>query len=452
MGRIIRLFGDREFFAVLLKIALPITIQQLALSLLNVIDVLMIGQLGETAVAGVGLANQIFFLLNLLLFGIVSGSAIFTAQFWGRRDLASIRQVMGIGLLLSVAGSLAFTAIAVLVPQVALGFYSNDPAVIAQGSAYLRVVGLSYVVTAITFTFSAVLRSTEHVRLPTAVSVAALGLKTALAYVLIFGRLGMPQMGVVGAAVATCIARYLECGTLLVLAYARRTPAAARPRELLGANRAFVRRFLITTAPVVLEEMAWSFGITTYYAIYARIGTDSIAAVNIASTIEGLAFVTFIGLGNSAAIMIGNRIGAGERDRATEYAGRFVRLAILVGIMSGLFVLVAAGPILGLFKISPETSELAHAILVVMACVLWAKASNTVMIVGIMRSGADTRFAFVADVVPMWLIGVPMALTGAFVFQLPAFLVYVMAMSDEVSKFFISLWRVRSGRWIHVVT
>ena len=135
MGRITRLFGDREFFAVLLKIALPITIQQLALSLLNVIDVLMIGQLGETAVAGVGLANQIFFLLNLLLFGIVSGSAIFTAQFWGRRDLASIRQVMGIGLLLSVAGSLAFTAIAVLAPQRALSFYSNDPAVVAQGSA-----------------------------------------------------------------------------------------------------------------------------------------------------------------------------------------------------------------------------------------------------------------------------------------------------------------------------
>jgi putative MATE family efflux protein len=451
MGRITRLFGDREFFAVLLKIALPITIQQLALSLLNVIDVLMIGQLGETAVAGVGLANQIFFLLNLLLFGIVSGSAIFTAQFWGRRDLASIRQVMGIGLLLSIAGSLAFTAIAVLAPQKALSFYSDDPAVIAQGSAYLRVVGLSYVVTAITYTFSAILRSTEHVRLPTAVSVAALGLKTALSYVLIFGHLGMPQMGVVGAAVATCIARYLECVTLLILAYARRTPAAARPSELLGADRVFVRRFLITTAPVVLEEMAWSLGITTYYAIYARIGTDSIAAVNIASTIEGLAFVSFIGLGNATAIMIGNRIGAGDLVNASVYAGRFVRLAILVGIVAGLLVLVAAGPILDLYKVSPETRELAHAILVVMACVLWAKASNTVMIVGIMRSGADTRFAFVADVVPMWLIGVPMALTGAFVLHLPTYLVYVMAMSDEISKFFISLWRVRSGRWIHRV-
>jgi Na+-driven multidrug efflux pump len=157
-------------------------------------------------------------------------------------------------------------------------------------------------------------------------------------------------------------------------------------------------------------------------------------------------------LGNATAIMIGNRIGAGDLVNASVYAGRFVRLAILVGIVAGLLILIAAGPILDLYKVSPETRDLAHAILVVMACVLWAKASNTVMIVGIMRSGADTRFAFVADVVPMWLIGVPMALTGAFVLHLPAVLVYVMAMSDEISKFFISLWRVRSGRWIHVVT
>lgn len=451
MTRISQLFGDRAFFSALLKIALPITLQQLALSLLNATDVLLIGQLGETAVAAVGLANQIFFLLNLLLFGIVSGSAIFTAQFWGRRDLASIRQVMGIGLLLAVSGGLAFTLLAVFAPETALGFYTRDPQVISQGSRYLRVVGLSYVVTAITYTFSAVLRSTEHVKLPTAVTVVALAIKTALGYVLIFGHLGFPQMGVVGAAVATCVARYGECVALLILAYARRTPAAARPRELLGASRAFVRRFLVTTAPVVLEEMAWSLGVTTYYAIYARIGTDSIAAVNIASTIEGLAFVTFIGLGNSAAIMIGNKIGAGELDHAALYSGRFMRLSVAIGLAAGALILAGARPILGLYKITPETQALAHTILIIMSCVLWAKASNMVMIVGIMRAGADTRFAFAADVGPMWLVGVPMALVGAFVLHLPTPLVYLMAMSDEVSKFFVSAWRVRSMRWIHRV-
>ncbi len=451
MNTLIRSFGDRTFFAALIKIALPITIQQLALSLLNATDVLLIGQLGETAVAAVGLANQIFFLLNLLLFGIISGSAIFTAQFWGRRDLASIRQVLGISLLLAVTGSLGFTVLAVLAPEQALRIYTSDQAVIAQGSQYLRVVGLSYVVTAITYAYSAVLRSTEHVKLPTAVSVTALGLKTVLGYLLIFGHLGLPQMGIVGAAVATCVARYGECAALLVLAYARRTPAAAHPRELLGADRAFVRRFLTTTAPVVLEEIVWSLGITTYYAIYARIGTDSVAAINIAGAIEGLVFVTFIGLGNSAAIMIGKGIGAGEMEQAAAYAGRFLRLAMLVGVVAGGLILVGAGPILSLYKITPETREVARSVLVVMACVLWAKASNMVMIVGIMRSGADTRFAFVADVAPLWLIGVPLALTGAFVLHLPTYLVYVMVMCDELSKFFISAWRVRSGRWIHRV-
>ena len=451
MGRLTQLFGDRAFFAALVKIALPITIQQLALSLLNATDVLLIGQLGETAVAAVGLANQIFFLLNLLLFGIISGSAIFTAQFWGRRDLVGIRQVLGISLLLAVTGGLGFTLLAVLAPEWALRIYTSDAAVIAQGAPYLRVVGLSYVVTAITYAYSAVLRSTEHVKLPTAVSVTALSLKTILGYLLIFGHFGLPQMGVVGAAVATCIARYGECAALLALVYLRRTPAAAHPRELLGADRAFVRRFLITTSPVVLEEIVWSLGITTYYAIYARIGTDSVAAINIAAAIEGLVFVTFIGLGNSAAIMIGNRIGAEELAQAGEYAGRFLRLAIAVGVVAGGLVLAGSSLVLGLYKITPETRAVSQAVLTVMAFVLWAKASNMVMIVGIMRSGADTRFAFVADVAPLWLIGIPLALIGAFVLHLPTHLVYVLVMCDELSKFFVSTWRVRSGRWIHRV-
>jgi Na+-driven multidrug efflux pump len=258
-------------------------------------------------------------------------------------------------------------------------------------------------------------------------------------------------MGVVGAAVATCIARYLECGTLLALVYARRTPAAARPRELLGADRVFVRLFLITTAPVILEEVAWSVGITVYNAIYARIGTASIAAVNIAATIEGLAFVAFIGLSSACAIMIGNRIGAGALDDAAEYARRFVRIAITVGVAAGLLILIGSGPILSLYKISPETRALAQSILFIMAAMLWIKAGNMVMIVGIMRSGADTRFAFIADVAPMWLIGVPLALAGAFVWHLPVLLVYLLVMCDECAKFVISLWRIRSMRWIHVV-
>jgi putative MATE family efflux protein len=307
------------------------------------------------------------------------------------------------------------------------------------------------VVTAITYAYSAVLRSTGHVKLPAFVSVAALSLKTGLSYILIFGHLGLPPMGVIGAAVATCIARYLECGALLALVYARHTPAAARPRELFGADRIFVRLFLITTAPVILEEVAWSVGITVYNAIYARIGTASIAAVNIAATIEGLAFVAFIGLGNACAIMIGNRIGAGALADAAEYARRFLRIAILLGLAAGLFILIGSGPILSLYKIAPETQALAQSILFIMAAMLWIKSGNTVMIVGIMRSGADTRFAFIADVAPMWLVGVPLALAGAFVWHLPVFLVYPLVMCDECTKFAISLWRIRSMRWIHVV-
>lgn len=349
-------------------------------------------------------------------------------------------------------GSLSFTLLAVAAPQQALRLYTSDPAVLALGAPYLRIVGLSYVVTAVTYAYSAVLRSTGHVRLPTAVSVTALSLKTVLGYLLIFGHGGLPQMGILGAAVATCIGRWGECAALLTLVYSRRTAAAARPRELRGAGRAFVRRFLSTTAPVVLEEVVWSLGITIYYAIYARIGADAVAAVNIAATIEGLVFVAFIGLGNSAAIMIGNRIGADELAQAAEDAGRFLRLAMVVGAAAGGLILVIAGPLLSLYKIMPATREIARAVLLTMALVLWAKAGNIVMLVGVLRSGADTRFALLADIGPLWLIGIPLALVGAFLLHLPAQLVYMLVLGDELTKFFISTWRVRSGRWIHCVS
>jgi Na+-driven multidrug efflux pump len=209
-GHLLRIYRDKEFFNRLFVIALPIILQYFISSSLNMVGTIMIGQLGDTAIAAVGLANQIFFLFALLMFGINSGSAIFTAQFWGKKDILNIRKVLGLSLALGLVGSAFFVGISVFFPQAIIGIYSKDPAVIAVGSQYLRIFGLSFGFTAITLCYSSVLRSTGDVRTPLLVSIAALSINTLLSYILIFGKFGMPALGVIGAAYAVLIARILE--------------------------------------------------------------------------------------------------------------------------------------------------------------------------------------------------------------------------------------------------
>ena len=226
--------SDREYYSRIFKFALPIALQQLIFSSLNLTANVMVGQLGETAVASVGLANQIFFLLNLMVFGVGSGAAMFTAQLWGRRDIANIRRVLGLSLGISLAGALVFLVIAMFFPEQVLSIYTRDPLVIAQGSQYLRIFGFSFIFFAITATFSLVLRSIGEVRLPVSVTIFALFLNIVMSYVLIFGKLGIPAQGIYGAAYAILIARGVEALLMVLLTYARRLPPAGTPRQLFS--------------------------------------------------------------------------------------------------------------------------------------------------------------------------------------------------------------------------
>ncbi len=205
---------DREYYGTLLRLALPITAQSFISSLLNMVDVTMIGQLGEISLASVGAANAIFFLMMLTLFGTNGGVGVFIAQYWGKNDLTNVRRVMGIGLTIGLTASFLFTLVALLFPEAAIRLYSPDPAVIAGGGSYLRIVGSVYMVTAVTFAYSSVLRATGFVRVPMVVTIAALSLKTLLNYCLIFGNFGMPAMGIQGAALATVVARLVELAAI----------------------------------------------------------------------------------------------------------------------------------------------------------------------------------------------------------------------------------------------
>ncbi|HSB03318.1 MAG TPA: MATE family efflux transporter [Anaerolineales bacterium] len=442
-------FRDKDFFRAMLVIALPIALQQLITASLNMIDVLMVTRLGESSVAALGLANQIFFLLILFLFGITSGMSIFTAQFWGKGDIEQIHHVLGICLTIAVSVGVLFTCAAVFVPERLMGFYTDDPEVIKLGSDYLRIVGLSYVFTAITISYATVLRSITQVKLTVIVAVVAWVLKTVVAYLFIFGIAGLPALGVRGAAVGTCFGWVFQTILLLILVYRQKTPLAANPLSFFRFDRPFLFKVLRTSMPAALNEVLWSVGITSYNAVYARIGTDAIAAININATIEELAFVLFIGLGNACAVMVGNKIGAGGRNVAFEYGRRFTILGVSAGILGGATVIAIRETIIGSIPMLPSTAENLRGLMLVYGLSVWLKIFNYMLFIGALRAGGDTRYAMFTELFSIWMIGVPSALIGGFVLHLPVYGVYAMVLLEEAVKAIIVLRRFLSRKWIH---
>jgi putative MATE family efflux protein len=450
--KIVEFYKDPEYFSNVLKIALPIIIQQLMFAGLNLLGVVFVGQKGDASVAAVGLAGQIAFLLNLVHFGIISGAAMFTAQFWGKRDIPNLRRVLGLCLMLATSASLVFFALSQLLPSQILHIYSKDSAVIELGTSYIRTFSWTFLFFGVTFSYALVMRSMGDVKTPTTISVGALLLSTFLSYSLIFGKFGLPELGIQGAAVAAVIARFLECVTLLTIIYTRGSPVAASFRELTGFDRLFFGRVIKPMLPVMLNELFWSLGITTYNIIYGRMGTQSYAAINIVSTIEQVAFVVFIGISNATSVLVGNRIGAGKENEAYVYAGRSLGIGILGGIFLGIVVQLVKAPVLSIYNVSPDVIQNASSLINVVSFFLWIRVNNMTTVVGILRAGGDTRFSLFLDGIIIWIVGVPMAYLGAFVFNFPVYLVYLCAMSEEATKWFLGINRYLSRKWINNLT
>jgi putative MATE family efflux protein len=440
---------DKKFLRALLSLAIPVAFQQFISAGVNMVDVLMVGQLGESAIAALGLANQLFFLLIIFLFGVTSGIAIFSAQYWGKRDIENIHKVLGISLIIASAVGAAFSLAAIFFPETILRFYTEDQEVIALASSYLRIVGVSYIFTAIVTSYFAILRSITLVKMTVVISVIALILKSILGYVLIFGIGIFPELGVRGAAISTAFAWILQFFLTVGLVYFRKTPLAVHPRFFFRFDRAFLDKVLKTAMPAAINEVFWSVGITVYFAVYAHISTSALAAIQINATIEEIAFVLFIGLGNACAIMIGNRIGEGEIEQAYEYSRRFLIMVVLLAIFLGICILFLREPIIGLYEVSSEVAETVNKLLIIFSLALWLRSINFILFVGVLRAGGDTRFAMYMEIFSVWVIGVPAALIGGIILNLPVYGVYLLVLSEEVVKAIIILRRYKSRKWMH---
>ncbi|AKL94744.1 Na+ driven multidrug efflux pump [Clostridium aceticum] len=439
---------DIQFYKTLLAIALPIALQNLISSSLNLVDTIMIGKVGEIEIAAVGLANQFFFIFVLLLFGINSGSSIFISQFWGKKDVANIRRVLGIALVFGGIISLIFAGFALFLPQMVLKFFTKDVQTIALGSTYLSVVSLSYLATAVSFSYSFGARSIGEAKLPMIISSISLVANTILNYLFIFGMGFIPPMGVKGAAFATLLSRIIEMFLLLWIIYYKEHPLAGKVKEMLDLSKSFLRNFFKTTSPVILNEGFWSLGMTMYLAAYARISTEAVAAVHISSTVQNLFMVIAFGIANACTIMIGNEIGANHQEKAISYAKKFSILGVLIGLFIGITLFLSTPFIVSFFNISDVVRHSAIQILTVFSVVMSAKVFNAILVVGILRGGGDTKFSLFLEMGSVWLIGVPLAFLGALVLKLPVYWVVALVSLEEIVKALIGIPRVISKKWV----
>jgi len=447
----ISLFDDKQFFRSLFSLAIPIALQQLVAASVNMLDTIMIGRLGTVEIAGVGLANQIFFLYQLTLYGICSGGAIFTAQFWGKGDIKGIRKNHGFCLTLNLIAASIYAFAAAFFPEVLISIYSKDEAVIHAGAVYLKTLAPSFIAFAVSFAFTLSLRSVEKVRLSIVATTIAFSINLVMTYLFIFGAGPIPAMGVKGAALATVFARILETSILVIVSYIKKYTIAGNFRELFSFNLVYARQFFRITLPVIINEMLWSLGITFQNFIFARTNTDAIAAFNITSTISHLAWVLFMGLSGGVAVLIGKKIGEGDEKTARNYAAKTSVFIPLLALGAS-FVIVPISQIIPfIFNVNTDTITAATQMLFILCAVYPFRAFNATVIVGICRAGGDTVFSVVYDIAVMWSIALPLAAVMAFVFKSPVWAIYMAIAMDDILKAFIGIWRLKSGRWLHNV-
>ena len=450
--------GGPSFARMVVALVLPMALQNLINVAVTSADVLMLERVGTEVLSGASLAGQVQFIMTLIFFGLTSGAAVLTAQYWGKGDTRTIEKVMGIALRFSLIVAAVFFLAAEAVPELIMRLFTGDEAVVGQGAVYLRIVAPSYLFSSVTMVYLNIMRSVERVVVSMVVFLISLLANIALNALFIFGLFGLPAMGIAGAALATACARLIEL--VLVLGYARwmKTSPRIHRRVCLRFSDLFVRDpllfgdFMRYSLPVIANELMWGLGTSMSAVVIGHISTQMGAANAVAQVARQLATVVSFGIANAAAILIGKVIGEGRRDLATDYARKFIRLTLAAGGCGSVIILAVRPFLVAGLSLDPEARGLLSMMMLVMAYFVFAQAYNTTQVVGVFRAGGDTRFGLILDVSTMWGGSILVASLAAFVFDGSATLVYMLLLSDELIKIPFTTWRYRTRKWLRSVT
>ncbi len=442
----------KSFYRNVFSFVIPIAIQNLINVGVTAADVVMLGRVGEIALSGASLAGQIQFIMTLFFVGITSGATVLTAQYWGKKDTRTIERVLGMNLTLGIIVSLIFAAGAILAPEYLMRVYTSEPAIIEEGVKYLRIVGFSYIFMAVTQVYLNIMRSIERVLMATFIYLESLLVNIVINAVLIFGLFGAPAMGIRGAAIGTLVARITETVIVLCYAFFKNKVVRIRVRDMLHFDRLLFKDYLIYAMPVAINELLWGLGSSANTAVIGHMGSAAVAANSVAQVARQLAMVVVLGVCNATAIYLGKAIGERRIEHAKAYAGRFIRISIILGLIGAAVILISAPIANANLALTEQAKSYLSFMFFVMSYFTFCQSFNSTIAVGILRSGGDTRFGLIMDVTTMWFGSILFGAIAAFVFHASVPVVYVILMCDEVIKIPITWKRYLSYKWLRDVT
>ena len=445
----------KELYKKVFTIGIPVSIENMIYSLMNFIDVFMVGKenvalgLGTAAVAGLGFANQVFMIFIVSLFGLNSGGGILAAQYYGKKDYKNLKKCLGITITVGLLFSFLFFLMGLFIPEKIIGIFTSDPKVLKLGANYFRIIALIYPLIGLGYSFNMQLRAIGKNQYSLYSTIIGLCINLVGNYLFINGNLGFQAMGVVGAAIATVIARIVSVFYLIYLIYKNKLPMAGNFQELFKLSWSFIAKALKISLPVFGHEIMWVTGVSMYVIIYGRIGTEATAAIQVVKSISNLVFTLVFGLSSGTAAIIGQEIGAGNEENAYKYGVELLKISLVIGTAVALFVYAICPVVLILMKVDSAIYPLARQIVFSEGILIIIKTTGTLFIVGVLRAGGDTLWTMFADLIPLWTFAIPLTYIAGLKFGLPIALVYLCSGSDELLKMPFCIQRLKSRKWIN---
>lgn len=441
----------KDFYNRVIMLSLPIAFQSLMLASVAAADALMLGRVAQAEMTAVSLATQIQFIQNMLLTGSTAAGMILGAQYFGKNDKLALRKILNIMLLFCGGISIVFFLLCEMIPELLMMIFTGDSVLIEIGSGYLRIAGISYLLTGISQSYLAIMKVTDHVKAVAGISTTAVVSNIILNAMFIFGFFGIPAMGACGAAIATAVSRAAEL--ILCIGFSMRA-GSTRPemKNLFTPGKLLTKDFLKQCIPLIGGGMLWGIGFTAYTAIIGHMGSDAAASNSVAAVIRDLICCACNGIGGAASIIVGNALGAGKIEDGKQYGIWLKNLSWVIGLISMGIVLAITPIIVRVIILTPEAQQYLTGMMVIMAVYMIGRCVNTVTINGVLDGGGDTIFDMYSLIVSMWIVAIPIAFLGAFKFQWPVLVVYACTCIDEVGKIPWVMHRFRKYKWLNNLT
>ena len=439
---------DKQFYRTALVLASPVVLQSVITIAVNMLDNIMLGRYGELQLSGCSLANSFVSIYLVLCMGIGGGAAVLTAQFWGALNTQAIRKVTTLMLRISMSVALVFFAAAMAIPEAIMGLYTSDPGIIATGAVYLRLIAPTFLLSGMTHTMMIVLRSVREVRLPLINAIIAFFTNLFFNWVLIFGKLGLPELQIRGAAIATDIARLIETAIILVFVFKKDKRIQLRFHHLLEPCTEYLPRYFRYSCPVILSDFLLGLGNTAVSMIIGHMSASFVAANAIVAMTVRLSTVMNQAFSNAGSIMTGNTLGEGKIEQAHTQGFTFLLMSFALGIMASILILLLCPFVISTYNVTEETVRIAYIMMRSVSITVVFQATQSMLTKGVLRGGGDTKFLLVADILFMWLLSIPLGYLSAFVWHLDVFWIYTLMTIDYVVKTIWCTFRLMGNKWI----